>query len=141
MIPLLSKTLFVSADDLLGCSASDETKFESCRNLNCTGDCLNQSQIDSIIGSRDIISDGTPKKVLVVDDSDFMRMMLNDILSKAGHTVVQADNGKLALKVIKQEKVDICILDIMMPEMNGMDALRQMLTFNSDMPVIMLSAL
>lgn len=79
--------------------------------------------------------------MLIVDDSDFMRMILNDILTNAGHTVVQADNGRLALKVLQKEKVDICILDILMPEMNGIDTLKQILSNTPDMPVIMLSAL
>ena len=141
MVPLIARTLFASADELLGCGAPKAMKFASCQNLDCSGESLNQSQIDGMLENNDLISDGTPKKVLIVDDSDFMRMMLNDILTKAGHTVVQADNGKLALKVLQDEKVDICILDIMMPEMNGIDALRQILLNIPDMPVVMLSAL
>ncbi len=70
-----------------------------------------------------------------------MRMMLADILKKSGHTVIQADNGKLALKVLEKEKIDVCILDIMMPEMNGIDTLKQIIANIPDMPVIMLSAL
>lgn len=93
MVPLIARTLFASADELLGCGTPKIMKFASCQNLNCSGECLNQSQIDGILENNDLISDGTPKKVLIVDDSDFMRMMLNDILTKAGHTVVQADNG------------------------------------------------
>lgn len=141
MVPLIARTLFASADELLGCGIPKAMKFASCQNLDCLGESLNQSQIDGMLENNDLISDGTPKKVLIVDDSDFMRMMLNDILTKAGHTVVQADNGKLALKVLQNEKVDICILDIMMPEMNGIDALRQILLDMPDMPVVMLSAL
>ena len=141
MVPLIARTLFASADELLGCGMPKAMKFASCQNLDCSGERLNQSQIDGMLENNDLISDGTPKKVLIVDDSDFMRMMLNDILTKAGHTVVQADNGKLALKVLQDEKVDICILDIMMPEMNGIDALRQILLNIPDMPVVMLSAL
>jgi two-component system chemotaxis response regulator CheY len=156
IIPLISKTLFVSADELLGCDTQNIPKstpnnngqyisknipFESCASLDCSGTPLNQSQIDSIFENIDILSHNVPKKVLIVDDSDFMRMILNDILTNAGHTVVQADNGRLALKVLQKEKVDICILDILMPEMNGIDTLKQILSNTPDMPVIMLSAL
>ncbi len=144
MIPLLSKTLFVPADVLLDCTP-DKIILDSCidldEDLDCSGEMLNQSQIDSMLEGKDMVSDRMPKKVLIVDDSDFMRMMLKDILTKAGHTVVEADNGKLALKVLEKEKVDLCILDIMMPEMNGMQALKQILANIQDLPVIMLSAL
>ncbi len=143
MVPLISKTLFVPADVLLDCGK--QILLESCIDLDidldCSGELLNQSQINSMLEGNDIVSDGMPKKVLIVDDSDFMRMMLKDILTKAGHTVVEADNGKLALKVLEKEKVDLCILDIMMPEMNGMDALKQIVANIQDLPVIMLSAL
>jgi len=139
MIPLLSRKLFVSVDELLEEDPVD--MYDSCKNLNRSGELLNQSQIDSMFEGKDIVSDGMPKKVLIVDDADFMRMMLKDMLTKAGHTVVEADNGKTALKVLEKEKVDICVLDIAMPEMNGLDALKQILANIQDMPVIMLSAL
>lgn len=141
MIPLISKTFFVPTDVLFDCGIM----LESCRDLDidldCSGEVLNQSQIDSILEGNDIVSDRMPKKVLIVDDSDFMRMMLKDILTKSGHTVLEADNGKLALKVLEKEKIDLCILDIMMPEMNGMETLKQILANIQDLPVIMLSAL
>lgn len=124
MIPLLSKTLFVSADELLGCSSSKNQLFDSCNNLTIWGDVLNQDQIDSIFENRDMVSDGTPQKVLVIDDSDFMRMMIRDILEKFGHSVLGASDGKCAISVLEHTKVDIIILDINMPEMNGVDFLR-----------------
>lgn len=141
MIPLISKVLFVSTDKLLGCEVSNAPKFESCKDLDCSGEILNQSQIDSIYEDQDIVSDGMPKRVLIVDDSDFMRMMLNDILTKSGHTVLQADNGKQALRVLEKEKVDMCILDINMPEMNGIDTLKQICASMPEMKVMMLSAI
>lgn len=144
MIPLISKTLFVPTDVLLDCTPT-QIILDSCidldEDLDCSGEILNQSQIDSMLEGNDMVSDRMPKKVLIVDDSDFMRMMLKDILTKAGHTVVEADSGKLALKVLEKGKIDLCILDIMMPEMNGMQTLKQILANMQDLPVIMLSAL
>lgn len=139
MIPLLSKTLFVSADELLGCSSHKNQLFDSCNNLTIWGDVLNQDQIDSIFENRDMASDGTPKKVLVVDDSDFMRMMIRDILTKAGHSVLGAGDGKCAFNVLEHTKVDIIILDINMPEMNGVDFLK--LGKSLDTKIMMLSAI
>lgn len=139
MIPLLSKTLFVSADELLGCGSSKNQLFDSCNNLTIWGDVLNQDQIDSIFENHDMVSDGTPKKVLVVDDSDFMRMMIRDILEKFGHSVLGASDGKCAFTVLEHTKVDIIILDINMPEMNGVDFLK--LNQQPDTKIMMLSAI
>lgn len=141
MIPLLTRTLFVSADELLGCDSSQIQIFESCNSLDCSGDVLNQAQVDSIFEMRRYIPDGTSKNILIVDDSDFMRMMLKNILTEAGHLTVEADNGKTAIKVLAKEKVDVCILDIKMPEMNGIDALKQIVSEYGNIKVIMLSAL
>ncbi len=95
----------------------------------------------------DVLLDCTPTQIILDscidldEDLDCSGEMLKDILTKTGHTVVETDNGKLALKVLETEKVDLCILDIMMPEMNGMQTLKQILANKQDLPVIMLSAL
>ncbi len=141
MIPLLSEKLFASANELLGCISSGYNLFESCIKLNIFGDILKQDQIDSLFEGREKVTDKTPKKVLIVDDSDFMRMMLKNMLSQSGHTIVEADNGKNALKVLEKENPDVCILDINMPEMNGLDVLRRVVSNYKDIRVIMLSAL
>lgn len=141
MIPLLAEKLSVTADYLLGCISSVYKLFEPCKNLDISGDVLNQDQIDSIFEGREQTSDKTPKKVLIVDDSDFMRMMVRDMLSKCGHSVVEADNGKTALKVLETEKPDVCIIDINMPEMNGLDVLKHIVSNYQNTRVIMLSAL
>ena len=72
MIPLISNILWVSADELLGINPS------------VPDPCLNQDQIDSIFNFPSSVS-GEIKKVLVVDDADFMRMMLKDIVTHHGH--------------------------------------------------------
>ena len=141
MIPLMSEKLFVSADELLGCISYGYNLFESCKKLNIFGDNLKQDQIDSMFEGREKVTDKTPKKVLIVDDSDFMRMMLKDMLSQSGHRIVEADNGKAALKVLEKETPDVCVLDINMPEMNGLDVLRHIVSNYRNTRVIMLSAL
>ena len=102
---------------------------------------MNQDQIDALFEGREPVCDKALKKVLVVDDSDFMRMMLKNMLSESGHTIVEADNGKNALRVLEKEKPDVCILDINMPEMNGLDTLRHIVANYENTRVIMLSAL
>lgn len=165
LIPLLSKTLFVSADELFDGETghhqqnqivfdASHMRFTTLEELQNCGetldelylhndlqDVLNQSQIDPIFADVDLVSDGTPKRVLIVDDSDFMRMMLSDILTKSGHTVLQAENGLQALKLLENDAPDICILDILMPQMHGLDVLKQMISDRHDRKVIMLSAM
>ena len=102
---------------------------------------MNQDQIDALFEGREPVYDKALKKVLVIDDSDFMRMMLKNMLSESGHTIVEADNGKNALRVLEKEKPDVCILDINMPEMNGLDTLGHIVANYENTRVIMLSAL
>lgn len=66
------------------------------------------------------------KKILIVDDSAFMRKVLRDIFESAGYTnFVEASNGREALEKWRSEHPDFMFLDIIMPEMNGMDVLRE----------------
>lgn len=66
------------------------------------------------------------KKILIVDDSAFMRKVLRDIFESAGYTnFIEASNGRDAIDKWKNEHPDFIFLDVIMPEMNGMDVLRQ----------------
>ncbi|ABS60547.1 MULTISPECIES: chemotaxis protein CheY [Fervidobacterium] len=81
-------------------------------------------------------------KVLVVDDAAFMRMMLKDILTKAGHEVVgEAANGVEAVEKYKELKPDVVTMDITMPEMNGIDAIKEIKKFDPNATVIVCSAM
>ncbi len=63
-------------------------------------------------------------KFLSVDDSSTMRKIVSLALKGAGHTVDEAENGKQALEKLKGISVDCILLDINMPEMNGIEFLR-----------------
>lgn len=66
------------------------------------------------------------KKILIADDSAFMRKMLIDILNEAGYKdIVEAENGKQAIEKIKSEKPSMVLLDIIMPEIDGLEVLKQ----------------
>ena len=81
-------------------------------------------------------------RVLVVDDAAFMRKMLSDTLVKAGHEVVgQAANGQEGVDQFRALRPDLTTLDITMPEVDGLSALRQILSFDPTARVIMCSAL
>lgn len=145
MVPVLTKVLSISADKLLGCEkpetiTMDEDTFLAVAKVIDTSSILNQSQIDSIFDAFDTCNEGKQKKVFVIDDSDFMRMMLEDMLTKNGHTVIQAENGALALKVLDSDKPNVCVLDIKMPVMDGLETLEQIKNKYPEIRVIMLSA-
>ena len=80
--------------------------------------------------------------ILVVDDAAFMRMMVKDILTKGGYNVVgEAENGKVAVEKYKELKPDLVTLDITMPEMDGLEALKAIKAEDANATVIMCSAM
>ncbi|MCR5656223.1 MAG: response regulator [Butyrivibrio sp.] len=82
------------------------------------------------------------RNVLVCDDAAFMRMMIKDILSKNGYNVVgEAENGKIAVEKYKELKPDLALMDITMPEMDGIEALKAIKGEFPDACIIMCSAM
>lgn len=81
--------------------------------------------------------------LLVVDDNEMNRDMLSRRLQRQGYNVAVAVDGQQALHMLGDEKVDLVLLDIMMPEMNGYEVLEHMKADDElrDIPVIMTSAL
>ncbi len=80
-------------------------------------------------------------KVLLVDDAAFMRMRCAKVLTKLGHTIVEAENGLQALDVFDREKPDVVLLDITMPEMDGLEALKEIKKRDPSSRVAMVSAM
>ena len=88
--------------------------------------------------------DGTPYKVLVVDDSMFVAKQLGQILTSEGYEVVAtAVDGKEGVDKYKElcPNVDLVTMDITMPKMDGITALEQIMTFDKNARVVMVSAL
>ena len=80
--------------------------------------------------------------VLVCDDAIFMRTMVSDILEKAGFEVIgQAESGVQAIEKYKQLKPDFVTMDIVMPEMGGIDAVREIRKMDPNAKVLMCSAM
>ncbi|MCL6600195.1 MAG: response regulator [Alicyclobacillus macrosporangiidus] len=81
-------------------------------------------------------------KILIADDSAFMRMMLKNILTEGGHEIVaEAANGREVIDLYRSHHPDIVTLDITMPEMDGLEALKVLKASYPEAKVIMCSAM
>ena len=82
------------------------------------------------------------KNILICDDAAFMRMMIKDILTKNGYTVAgEAENGLRAVEKYAELKPDLVLMDITMPEMDGIQALKKIKSTDPSASVIMCSAM
>ena len=82
------------------------------------------------------------KNILIVDDAAFMRMMIKDILSKNGYTVAgEAENGVKAIEKYNEVKPDLVLMDITMPEKDGIQALKDIKAMDPSAQIIMCSAM
>jgi two-component system chemotaxis response regulator CheY len=89
------------------------------------------------------MEDGTlSNTVLVCDDAVFMRTLLSDILSQSGFEVIgEAETGVEAIERYKQLRPDLVTMDIVMPDMGGIDAVREITKFDSEARILMCSAM
>lgn len=147
VLPKLAHLLHISIDGLLGYQSGNETRIseEELSDLvkgSPDEPVLNQEQIDMLTcylaGAERVFG----KRILAIDDSAFMRMMLENILTSNGHTVWQAEDGKETLEILKKKNkdIDLCLLDIAMPNMNGFNTLKEIKKTYPNLKVIMLSA-
>ena len=81
------------------------------------------------------------KCILIVDDESRMRKLIKDFLTAKGYSILEAEDGEIALQVFEQnsEKIDLILLDVMMPKLDGWSVLRQ-IRQTSQIPIIMLTA-
>ena len=81
-------------------------------------------------------------KIMLVDDAAFMRMMVKDALTKAGYTdLVEAQDGADAVEKFNAEKPDLVFMDITMPNMDGLEALKTIKAAHPDANIVMCSAM
>ncbi|MCT4584013.1 MAG: response regulator [Peptostreptococcaceae bacterium] len=82
------------------------------------------------------------KGILLVDDAAFMRMMIKDILSKNGYDILgEAENGAKAIEKYKEVSPDLVIMDITMPEVDGIQAVKEIRGIDPNAKIIMCSAM
>ncbi|MEK4909819.1 response regulator transcription factor [Niallia sp. FSL M8-0099] len=80
-------------------------------------------------------------KILVVDDDPHIRELIRVILIKEGFSIMEAEDGEAAMSILEQAKIDLIILDIMMPNMDGWTLCREVRTYYPEtMPILMLTA-
>lgn len=79
-------------------------------------------------------------RILVVDDDKNMRMLFKALLEREKYTVFTAENGEDALRVMDEEYIDLVILDIMMPKMDGYEFTKTLREVDNNLPILMVSA-
>ena len=77
--------------------------------------------------------------VLVIDDSEFVRDFLSDALSEAGHQVVTAENGVSGVELFQSSDPDCVLLDVLMPDIDGIEVLKQIRTHSEAVPVLLMT--
>jgi two-component system chemotaxis response regulator CheY len=80
-------------------------------------------------------------KILIVDDAEFLRVRISKMLSGEGFEILEAENGARAVEVYKSAQPDLVLMDITMPEMDGLAALREIRAYDPKARVVMLTAL
>ncbi|MEA4906642.1 MAG: response regulator [Chloroflexi bacterium] len=80
-------------------------------------------------------------KILIVDDAEFLRVRISKMLTADGYEVVEAENGARAIETYKSASPDVVLMDITMPEMDGLTALKEIRAIDPKAQIVMLTAL
>jgi two-component system, chemotaxis family, chemotaxis protein CheY len=78
--------------------------------------------------------------IIIADDSPFQRKILGDMILLLGHTLESVDSGEALLEKVKNNKYDCICLDLLMPEMTGIEVLKKLREMNNKIPVIIVTA-
>lgn len=79
-------------------------------------------------------------KILIVDDENDFRQLMKSWFEGKGYFVIEASDGQAALKAVKEGKPDIVFMDLRMPVMDGVDAIKGIRSFEKELPIIVISA-
>lgn len=113
-------------------------------------DARSEAGVHGDVGSRPyspphglrFVSDISNISVLICDDAIFMRRMISDILMRAGYRIAgEASNGLRAVELYRTLKPDLVTMDIVMPEMGGIDAVREIMRIDPEARILMCSAM
>ena len=78
-------------------------------------------------------------KVLTVDDAPFVRRWCTGVLRQAGHDVLEADNGDAAIQLYAEQKPDVVLLDVLMPDKDGLTVLKELRALDPGVRLVMLT--
>lgn len=78
--------------------------------------------------------------ILVIDDDPYIRELAGTLLLNEGFSIYEARNGREALEKLAEHKIDLCVLDLMMPEMDGFEFCRRARCYYEELPILMLTA-
>ena len=78
-------------------------------------------------------------KILVIDDDELIRSLLRNFLERDGYEVMEAENGKIGLKLVRENGADLVITDLIMPEKEGIETIRELRRDFSDVKIIAIS--
>ena len=141
LIPRISEVLNMSTDTLLKSKEERSINYAQAGVVIDTAELLIQNDIDRIFGFQKQEDCKMGVKVLHADDSEYLRTMVNQMLTSYGYEVLSAKDGKECMELIATTEVDILLLDINMPSGNGFQILEQMQKEYPQLPVLMLSAM
>lgn len=79
------------------------------------------------------------KTIMIVEDEERLREILRDYFEEEGYEIIEAGNGREALEIFEKQKIDLVLLDVMMPEMDGMTFCKR-IRRNSEVPIIIMTA-
>jgi len=135
-MPISKKLLNIMGGDLLVESKKKKgTKVRFCLNFEKRNPPMFE---DKVLEQTDILKG---KYILVAEDNYMNSLILDRKLSKLGATVLKVENGKLALEMLNKQKIDLILMDIQMPVMNGIQATMAIRkTFGQDIPIIAITA-
>lgn len=80
------------------------------------------------------------KRILVIDDEPTIRIFLNEILEVWGYECIEASRAQEGIDLIKKGEIDLLLLDIQLPQMNGLDAVQKIREIEKDMPILIITA-
>ncbi|SEK25315.1 Signal transduction histidine kinase [Aquimarina amphilecti] len=130
LIHLHNSEILINSEEGVGSEFTFDLSYEK---------AVKEQDIASQTGET--ISIGTTNfNILIVDDNKINQIVTQNILKKKGYTCNLASNGMDAIDMVKSESFDLILMDINMPEMNGLDATTVIRTFNSHIPIIALTA-
>lgn len=123
----------------LGCTVIKEIAEAHCRSIDTDSKINKYSKLVISLPTKKE-REKMGKKILVVDDAENIRYLLKTILELQDYDVTTCESGKKALRLMQQDKPSLLILDLMMPEMDGWEVMKQMRAKGIKVPTLVLTA-